>query len=68
VLGAFLVGGLVLSVVVTANALLMATVRTIQAPCFSLDCPGTSGFDRLPPRSALEAGSSQCNNPVAEKN
>jgi hypothetical protein len=33
-LGAFLVGGMVLSVVVTDNALLMATVRRIQAPCF----------------------------------
>jgi hypothetical protein len=33
-LGAFLVGGLVLSVFVTDNALLKATARTIQAPCF----------------------------------
>jgi hypothetical protein len=67
-LGAFLVGGLLLSVFVTDNALLTATTRTIQAPCFPWIAPGISGFDRLPPRSALEAGSSQCNNPVAEKN
>jgi hypothetical protein len=33
-LGAFLVGGLLLSVFVTDNALLTVTAPTIQAPCF----------------------------------